>query len=369
MSTREQPRRWRPPGTETVRRVLTLGLVFGITVLGLESTGTLAAWTDSVPVSGTSISTASLAAPTNVAVTQACVADPTPVRRPGAGGVSTNTTAGAATSSITIARPADAVAGDVLVAAITWVGNHAPGFPQPTAPSGWTLAIGKGDNALGQYLYTRVVQPSEPADYTWTGQTNNKVGAIVAYSGVDPVNPVNAADAQVDMDKGRSTAPSITTTRANVVLVGVFGLLNNVTQPVPDGMTGIWSAITPATPTITQRGADQSWPTPSATGERVSVAPGARTVGSLVALQPPAYPYSTTTWTPSASAWATGQEFRRSSGGTVQVQLTLGASTATRTGGPLVPGTGYTVHVTATFQNWRSPTASASFTARGCWPP
>ena len=30
-------------------------------------------------------------------------------------------------------------------------------------------------------------------------------------------------------------------------------------------------------------------------------------VGAIVALQPPAYPFATTTWTRSTSAWATGR--------------------------------------------------------------
>ena len=372
MSAPPQPRRWSRLNGESLRRVLTLGLVAGLTVLGLESTGTLAAWTDSVPLSGTSISTGSLAAPTSLSVTQECRADPTPVRRPGAGGFSTTVNAGATNNAITIAKPSAAVTGDVLLAAITWSGNHqVTQTPDLTAPPGWTLVRRDGDNALGQFVYTRVVVPSEPASYTWTGLTSNKAGAIVAFSGVDTVVPVNASSGRADQVSGIATAPSVTTTRANVVVVGAFGLLNTQTQPAPTGMTGVWAGFTSTgtNPEISIMGAEQSYPTPGATGDKTSSAPGARTVGQLVALQPPAFPFATTTWTRSSSSWATGQEFRRSAGGTVQRQASLDATTTTQTDGPLVPATSYTVDVTATFQNWRSPTAPASFVARGCWPP
>jgi hypothetical protein len=86
----------------------------------------------------------------------------------------------------------------------------------------------------------------------------------------------------------------------------------------------------------------------------------------LVALQPPQQPYATTTWTPSASSYATGQTFRRSSGATVQRQITLPSSTSSQTDGPLVPGTSYTVDDTATYQSWTSTTTASTFTARTC---
>ena len=347
-----------------LRLILSLGIVVVLVAWGQPDTRTLAAWTDSVQVSGATLKTAALAPPTSVAVTQACVADPAPVRRSGAGGTSFAT--GGGSGSLVIPKPSGAVTGDLLVAGITWGGNYLSTFLGP--PAGWTLVRKDADNALGQFVYTRFVVAGEPSSYTWTGLSENAAGGIAAYSGVDTSAPVNASSGQVDSVTNSATAPSLTTTRDNVTLVGVFGLLNNVNQSPPGGMTAIWTGFTSGgSPGQTSSmAAEQSWPTAGATGSRTATASGARSVGQLIALQPPARPYATTTWTPSTSGYATGQQFTRSSNAVTQREATLSSGTTSQSDGPLTSGTSYTVAVTTTFNNWTSSTASSSFTGRSC---
>lgn len=358
-------RRWSRRG-----RVVTAVTLTGSMALAsvLVAAPALANWADSVTVTGNAMSTDTLARPTTLAVSQSCVPDPTPVRRSGAGG--TSFTSGTTSGTLTIARPTSAVSGDVLIAGIGWVGNHLS--TSPTAPAGWTLIRRDGDNALGQFSYYRVAGASEPTSYTWTGLAENSAGGIAAYSGVDTANPINAHAGQMDTVKDQAIAPSITTTRGNVVLVSVFSLLGNSTTTAPPSMTAIFSGVSTGTGSsatqVSNLAAQESWPTPGATGTRTATGTGARSAAHLLALQPPAYPYATTTWTPSVSTFATGQDFRRSSSGVLQRQATLSATTSTETGGPLVPGTSDTIAVYATYANWVSTTTTTDFTARSCWP-
>lgn len=322
--------------------------------------GTQAAWTDPVSVSGTAISTGTLAAPTNVAVSQSCNADPTPVRRTGAAG--TTTTFGATSGSITIARPTGATAGDVLVAGILASGNYS--FASLTAPSGWTLQRRDASNQGGQFVYTHLVGASEPASYAWSNVLGDASGGIAAFTGVDRTTPVNAANGAMASSSGTIVAPSVTTTRANVLLVAVFGLGAAVNQTPQASMSSIWSGFSSSGLSI--MAAQESWPTAGATGTRTATGASGQSVGQMIALQPPRYPYVTTTWTPSTSTSATGQLFTRSSGGTVQVQASLDPSVTTRTGGPLTSGTPYTNGVAATLNNWISTTSSITYTAISC---
>ncbi|MEH3053771.1 MAG: hypothetical protein PGN13_07135 [Patulibacter minatonensis] len=100
--------------------------------------------------------------------------------------------------TLTLNRPAGAVADDVLVASI--------GFTKGvtnTAPAGWTQVPGmkgivSGDQELISWY--RVVQPSgEPSSYTFSSSsstTDTIAGGIAAYSGVDTAAPIAGTPAQ-----------------------------------------------------------------------------------------------------------------------------------------------------------------------------
>lgn len=119
--------------------------------------------------------------------------------------------------NLTIAVPGSVVDDDVLIAIVV----HSDDAPATTItpPSGWTEELGKtgmGTAAVSPpviYVYSRVAS-SEPANYTWSWDTNGgKVGSILAYRGVDTLDPVPAAPS-VNAQTGTGTnpiAPSVTT--------------------------------------------------------------------------------------------------------------------------------------------------------------
>ena len=64
---------------------------------------------------------------------------------------------------------------------------------------------------------------SEPASYTWTLSSahTGAAGGIVSYSGVDPSAPVDVSSGQTTNSNLNHTAPTVTTTAANDMLVTV----------------------------------------------------------------------------------------------------------------------------------------------------
>ena len=342
------------------RQVLGLGVVFGMVTLGLAATGTQAAWVDASTVTGTTVATGTLAPPTGVSVSQTCVPDPSPVRQSG----TTLTTNASNSGSVTIARPAGAVAGDLLLAAVTWTGDWTTATP--SAPGGWTLIRATGDNALGQFLYYRLMTAGDPASWTWTGPASNATGGMLAYSGIDASNPVNTSSGAPDTVSGQATAPSVTTTRGNVVLVAFFGVLNGNLQTPPASMNAVWNGASLTAPAISTLAAQQSWPAIGTTGSRIATGNGTRSVSQMVALQPYVYPYATVTWTPSTTSYATGQDYRRTVSAVLQRQASLGVAATSEYDGPLSTGTNYTVTLRATYNNWSSEGAAASFTGLTC---
>jgi hypothetical protein len=133
--------------------------------------------------------------------------------------------------SVTIAKPSGVQQNDVMIAAVHagWCNLAGPITP----PSGWTLinqtsntGSGCGSSNTGVQLATfyKVASASEPATYTFTGNTIQEyVGGIVAYSGVNTINPINAVSNNGLQDSCASLrATGVTTTAACTRLVGVF---------------------------------------------------------------------------------------------------------------------------------------------------
>ena len=187
-------------------------------------------------------------------------------------------------SSLTIARPAGAAPGDVLLAAVA-----VRGTTTITPPAGWTFV--RLDNAAGytiQAVYDRVVGSSEPPSYQWTFSSSNAAaGGILDYSGVDTAAPVDAQGGAVNGSASTSiVAPSITTTAGDRV-VGLFGIggANSITPP--PGMTEAGQAASTAGSLhVTWEGSDFT-PPAGPTGTKTATATVAHpSVGQLVALRP-----------------------------------------------------------------------------------
>ncbi len=141
--------------------------------------------------------------------------------------------AGEASSTVTVARPAGVVAGDVLVASLVLESNG----ESVNVPSGWTL-VGETDVHFAMAVMYRIAGASEPANYTFTFSDDaENIGSITAYRGVDNTNPIGAT--AVDTNGGTSmlVMSSLTTTTSNAYVVRSVASDNNAGYTPPAGYT------------------------------------------------------------------------------------------------------------------------------------
>lgn len=139
-------------------------------------------------------------------------------------------------SAVTIQLPVGVAVNDVLIAAI-----HSGWCSQAsavTAPQGWTLiahtsntgsGCGSSNTSVQLSTFYKVVTANEPAAYIFTGITSQQyVGSIVAYSGVDLLNPVHAFSSNGAQDSCQAIRATSVNTTVCTRLVGVFfGSVNN----------------------------------------------------------------------------------------------------------------------------------------------
>lgn len=188
-------------------------------------------------------------------------------------------------TSITVAKPAGVTTNDVLLGAVTVRSALAI-----TPPAGWTLVRSDvNGSSITQAVYSRVAGGSEPPNYTWTfaGPVTGTVGAIDAYSGVNTTTPVDVSGGQANASSASVTAPSVTTTVANDMVVGFFGTANDATFTVASGMTERTDILAHTVSDSSAESADVVKATAGATGTRVATASkSAVNIGQLVALKP-----------------------------------------------------------------------------------
>jgi len=128
-------------------------------------------------------------------------------------------------ASLTV--PASVQTDDVLLVQIT-IRNRS-GSDGVTTPSGWTLIASqdRDDNVL-QSLYYRVATAGNAGtSYTWDFDGNGNRRYVVGMSvfrGVDTSNPIDQQNSQTGMLFSSITAPSVTTTAANAMLVAFYTL-------------------------------------------------------------------------------------------------------------------------------------------------
>src|SRR3982751_2571945 len=127
----------------------------------------------------------------------------------------------AATTSHVFPRFATVVNKDVLVCYFAMNGGSITGFP-----TGWILL--SADSSITNphsFVYMKVITDagSEPSSYTWTSSGSvDSGGGIVTFRHVDNVNPwdVDIKTASSAVASTSAIAPSLTTLRDNVMLVG-----------------------------------------------------------------------------------------------------------------------------------------------------
>jgi hypothetical protein len=310
-------------------------------------------------------------------VAQAVALRPRQVALVGTG--ATGTALNGATGTLTLPRPSGVAADDVLIAHVVL---HTHGFaPNPIqAPSGWhEIRVDTDANHVTAGVFWRRAGGSEPSSYTFTNNsgdtTQQAVGAILAYRGLDPAAPVDAHAGTADPSGVDDVVtPSVTTTAPTTRLLSLVGAYGNNQGPAapPGGMTERYEGTVVSESSVIEilgQAADQVVSTAGATGARTTSVPSTgSSVAQAVALRPPTgEPYVDLTWTPSTSPDVDGYVIERRIGSTVDATATIPSGGASSyTDGPLVPGTTYTYRVIATAGTWRSSPVTTTFTPGAC---
>lgn len=126
-------------------------------------------------------------------------------------------------TQLTIPRPQDVVAGDILIANVV-INGGGPAL-SIVAPPGWTLII-RTDNDTNSAIaaYWKMAGTAEPASYSWTISPQvDAAGGISRYQGVDASNPIDAVVGNSGFGKTATTAP-ITTSAPGAEIITIFAI-------------------------------------------------------------------------------------------------------------------------------------------------
>ncbi len=132
------------------------------------------------------------------------------------------TSANVTITNLTIDRPANVAAGDVMIAAIAIHDGNTVGV---TAPSGWAQILRTDYKSnVGIASYWKAAGASEPANFTWVLSPQTRAqGAITRYTGVDTTNPIDIAAGNFNRSKIATTS-AITTTADNAKIIALYAL-------------------------------------------------------------------------------------------------------------------------------------------------
>ncbi|HZD16612.1 MAG TPA: hypothetical protein VE669_00575 [Actinomycetota bacterium] len=166
------------------------------------------------------------------------------------------------------------------------------GTASVTAPQGWTqIRDTAGGSDLRQVLYSRVAGGSEAASYAFSlSFKSSAAGTIVAYGGVDPINPVEASSGQANGSSTSITAPGVSTSVQGALLVGAFGIVSGspTTITSPTGMLEqVQVTQSAGKPKLVLESADAILAQTGNTGPRTAtVTKPAPSIGQLLLLRP-----------------------------------------------------------------------------------
>ncbi|MDO8595846.1 MAG: hypothetical protein Q7R45_04395 [Sulfuricaulis sp.] len=142
-------------------------------------------------------------------------------------------------SALTIPKPAGTLTADVMIASV----SVTPSTITITPPVGWTLisTVTQGSATTSKLVtYYRVAGVGEPASYSWGfsgGTHSGTVGGIASFSGVDNLTPIDAQAGNATASSTNHTAPTVTTTQSDGMLVTVHEYASSGTWTAPGGMT------------------------------------------------------------------------------------------------------------------------------------
>jgi hypothetical protein len=196
---------------------------------------------------------------------------------------------GKGATSLTLTRPGTAVTGDMLIAVID-LRSSATVVP----PGGWTEILSvQNRTALRQAAYWHVLSAGDPASYQWTWPGATVAGgSLLAYSGVDSLNPIDDSGSQLSGNSVVMTAPPITTTVSGAVVLAIFGHAADGTIAVPAGLAArAFIAVTGPSAKLSLLVADETRASPGMVAARTTTASkSAVSIGSSIALRPASDP-------------------------------------------------------------------------------
>ena len=153
--------------------------------------------------------------------------------------VGTSTLGGGNGTSFTVSRPASIAVGDVLLAVVSV--KQTGSAIVITAPAGWSSVVltDAGTSEFRQEVFWKAVAAGDPASDTFTISSSGRAAvAMLAYRGVDSLNPIAAQGGQANASSKNVVAPSISPAVADTMLVGFFGSSRaNLTISAPASMT------------------------------------------------------------------------------------------------------------------------------------
>jgi hypothetical protein len=169
-------------------------------------------------------------------------------------------------------------------------------FRNMTAPAGWSTIPNTdwadGNNARIHAWY-KIAGAAEPPSYVFplTGGSGQDIsGGMLAISDASQTTPIDASNGQSNGPGASSsvTAPSITTSRANTLLLFGGGCANSYTFTPPLGMTEQWDrATTSQNSRVSTEAATQPLASAGATGARVAtLTSSCRNVAINIAIAP-----------------------------------------------------------------------------------
>ncbi|HYZ91820.1 MAG TPA: Ig-like domain-containing protein [Actinomycetota bacterium] len=202
-------------------------------------------------------------------------------------------------TTLQINKPVGVVEGDFMLlhVSVVLVGSLAPppqqvGFPPPTPPAGWTLVRSTDlGTVMRGVVYKRRATATDAAKTSYTVTFVQPVlasGAIAAWSGVDPTNPIGDIKDATSPLGSSLTVPSVFG-RAGGRAVATFAVVGGpVTRP--PFMIERWEISSSGNRDgliATSEGADQALAADGQTGDRTATAGlGVAWIGHLIALRP-----------------------------------------------------------------------------------
>lgn len=203
--------------------------------------------------------------------------------------LTTPTQSGSGSTLVVTSSDAALQVGDLRLVWFTITSNP---ISVSAVPSGWTEQINSnhGTTSVRRHcLYTHVHAAGDPS-YTWTFSATTNFGHVQAAVGGANAAPHQVSTTANTADTGTSaTAPSLTTTVADTVLMVFYGVSTNsssATASLPSGMTNLGTRAGTGTAGNLVRGAYQLFAATGATGVKTSTIGSAIWSGSSVVLAP-----------------------------------------------------------------------------------